>query len=104
MDVAKSMLRGEKDVYALRVRGTSMIDAFIDDGDVVFISRTDNVRDGDMVVAWLKTEKEATLKRLYREGERVRLQPANSQMAPIYVDAEELEVQGKVVAVLRDFS
>ena len=104
LDVAKSMLRGEKDVYALRVRGTSMIDAFIDDGDVVFISRTDNVRDGDMVVAWLKTEKEATLKRLYREGERVRLQPANSQMAPIYVDAEALEVQGKVVAVLRDFS
>ncbi len=104
LDVAKSMLRGEKDVYALRVRGTSMIDAFIDDGDVVFISRTNNVHDGDMVVAWLKIEKEATLKRLYREGDRVRLQPVNSQMEPIYVDAEALEIQGKVVAIQRDFS
>lgn len=104
LDVAKSMLRGEKDVYALRVRGTSMIDAFIDDGDVVFISRTGDVRDGDMVVAWLKIEKEATLKRLYREGEWVRLQPANSQMDPIYVEADALEIQGKVVAVQRDFS
>ncbi len=104
LDVAKSTLRGEQDVYALRVRGTSMIDAFVDDGDLVFISRTNNVRDGDMVVAWLKIEKEATLKRLYREGQRVRLQPANSQMEPIYVDAEALEIQGKVVAIQRDFS
>jgi repressor LexA len=55
-----------------------------------------------MVVAWLTIEKEATLKRLYREGEQVRLQPANSQMEPIYVDAEALEIQGKVVAVQRD--
>jgi repressor LexA len=102
LDVAKNMLRGEKDVYALRVRGTSMIDAFVDDGDLVFVSRTGDVRDGDMVVAWLTIEKEATLKRLYREGERVRLQPANSQMKPIYVDAEGLEIQGKVVAVQRE--
>ena len=78
-----------------------MIDAFIDDGDVVVLRPPTEVRDGDMVVAWLKLEKEATLKRLYREGRRVRLQPANAQMAPIYTDASNVEVQGKVVAVLR---
>lgn len=89
------------DAYALRVKGTSMIDALVDDGDVVIVRPVDTVRNGDMVVAWLQTEKEVTLKRLYNEGERVRLQPANSTMSPIYVDPENLEVQGKVVAVLR---
>jgi repressor LexA len=90
------------DVYALRVKGTSMIDALVDDGDVVIVQPADSVQDGDMVVAWLKVEKEVTLKRLYREGGRIRLQPANSTMQPIYVDADNIEVQGKVVAVLRN--
>ena len=102
--VANSLLKGERDLYALRVRGTSMIDALIDDGDVVVIKPASEVRDGDMVVAWLKREKEAMLKRLFGEGDRIRLQPANSQMEPTYVAPEDLEIQGKVVAVLRDFS
>ncbi|MDE2860347.1 MAG: transcriptional repressor LexA [Chloroflexota bacterium] len=89
------------DAYALRVKGTSMIDALVDDGDVVIVRPVDSVKNGDMVVAWLQTEKEVTLKRFYNEGERIRLQPANSTMSPIYVDPENLEVQGKVVAVLR---
>ena len=89
------------DAFALRVKGTSMIDALVDDGDVVIVRPVEAVQNGDMVVAWLQTEKEVTLKRLYNEGERVRLQPANSTMSPIYVDPENLEVQGKVVAVLR---
>ena len=91
-----------KDAYALRVKGTSMIDALIDDGDVVIVQPVDEVQDGDMVVAWLQIEKEVTLKRLYREGDRIRLQPANSTMEPIYVDPENLEVHGKVVGVLRN--
>ena len=86
---------------ALRVKGTSMIDALVDDGDVVIVRPVDSVKNGDMVVAWLQAEKEVTLKRFFLEGERVRLQPANSTMSPIYVDPENLEVQGKVVAVLR---
>ena len=102
LDLPQRFLGNAKDVYALRVKGTSMIDALIDDGDVVIVQRVDSVQDGDMVVAWLLAEKEVTLKRLYREGERIRLQPANSTMQPIYVDADNIEVQGKVVAVLRD--
>ena len=90
-----------QDVYALRVRGHSMIDAFINDGDVVVLRPARMVRNGDMVVAWLKNEKEATLKRFFHEGDRIRLQPENSSMAPLFVDPENIEVQGKVVAVVR---
>ena len=94
--------KSQKDVYALRVKGTSMIDALVDDGDVVVVQPVvDSIQDGDMVVAWLQAEKEVTLKRLYREGDRIRLQPANSTMSPIYVDRENLEIHGKVVGVLR---
>ncbi len=93
--------KSQKNVYALRVKGTSMIDALVDDGDVVVVQPVDSIQDGDMVVAWLQTEKEVTLKRLYREGDLIRLQPANSTMSPIYVDPENLEVHGKVVGVLR---
>ena len=90
--------KSQKDVYALRVKGTSMIDALVDDGDVVIVQPVvDDIQDGDMVVAWLQAEQEVTLKRLYQEGDRIRLQPANSTMSPIYVDRDNLEVHGKVV-------
>jgi repressor LexA len=93
--------RRSEDLYALRVKGYSMVDALIDDGDIVVLRPTTEVRDGDMVAAWLKMEEEATLKRIFREGKYVRLQPANIQMAPITVLASNLEVHGKVVAVIR---
>jgi repressor LexA len=101
IEVPRSMVQGHKDMYALRVRGTSMIDAFIDDGDTVLIEPATDVRNGDMVVAWLKMEQEATLKRIYKEGEQVRLQPANSKMKPLYAMANNVETRGKVVGVLR---
>lgn len=88
-------------LYALRVNGTSMIDALIDDGDVVIVSAGREAANGDMVVAWLKAEEEATLKRFYLEGDQVRLQPANSQMEPIFSHAGNVEVHGKVVEVIR---
>ena len=88
-------------LFALRVRGTSMIDALVDDGDIVVLRKPTDVHDGDMVAAWLKIEQEATLKRIYREGGQVRLQPANSQFEPIVTRASNVEVHGKVIAVLR---
>ena len=88
-------------VYALRVKGTSMIDALIDDGDIVVIQSKATVANGDMVVAWLKQQKEVTLKRIYRKGNIVRLQPANASFAPIFVDHKDLELQGKVIGVYR---
>src|SRR5436190_13630795 len=95
----------EQGCYALRVKGKSMIDDHIDDGDVVVIKPQDTVKDGEIAVALLTNgaapEGEATLKRIYREGRQVRLQPANSEMQPIYVDAQNLRIQGKVVSVIR---
>src|SRR5438445_6311498 len=90
--------------FALRVKGKSMIDDHIDDGDVVVVKPQNTVDDGEIAVALLtgsSVEGEATLKRIYREGERVRLQPANATMEPIYVDAQQLRIQGKVVSVIR---
>jgi repressor LexA len=105
---AEEMLRittdvvGNKgDIYALKVKGISMLDALIDDGDVVIMEVAQTVEDGEMAAVWLKNEQEVTLKKLYREPERVRLQPANSAMKSIYTRPENIEVQGKVVAVLR---
>ena len=79
-----------------------MIDALIDDGDVVIVKPANNADNGEMVVAWLKEEEEATLKKFYAEGDRVRLQPANSTMEPIYCSADNVEVHGKVVYVIRN--
>lgn len=90
-----------KDVYALRVRGHSMIDALIDDGDIVLLRYQETAENGQMVAARIEDENSVTLKRFYREGTRVRLQPANVTMDPIYVDAANVRIQGRVVGVLR---
>ena len=97
VDVPRSMTHRE-DAYVLRVRGKSMIDALIDDGDYVVVQPQATARDGDIVVALLE-DNGVTLKRFYRERDRIRLQPANPDMEPIY--ATELQVQGKVVGVIR---
>ena len=101
IEVSPEMIGDRENVYALRVKGNSMIDALVNDGDVVLLQTAGSARDGEMVAAWLKKEQEATLKRFYREGERIRLQPANETMAPIYTDASNVEIQGKVIAAIR---
>ncbi len=88
-------------VYALRVSGHSMIDAMIDDGDMVILKRQEVAKNGDMVAAWLIEKNETTLKHFYDEGTRIRLQPRNPTMAPIYVDKDKVQVQGRVLAVMR---
>jgi len=101
VEVAPEMLGGREKVYALKVKGNSMIDALVNDGDVVLMEAASTAGDGEMVAAWLKQEQEATLKRFYREGARVRLQPANEAMQPIYTDAANVEVQGRVIGAIR---
>ena len=103
LEVSEEMVQGQGDVFALRVQGQSMIDALIGDGDLVILRRTDRVQNGDMVAAWLPKEESTTLKRFYKEGDRVRLQPENKDMEPIYVDASEVEVHGKVIALVRRY-
>ncbi|MFC2045669.1 transcriptional repressor LexA [Chloroflexota bacterium] len=101
VDVPADFLPSGSHVYALQVRGTSMIDALVDDGDIVVLDAVNSVDDGEMVAAWLMDREETTLKKFYREKGRIRLQPANQTMEPIYIDPNNIQIQGKVVAVLR---
>ena len=79
-----------------------MVDALIGDGDIVLIQYTNVVENGEMAAVWLRAEKEATLKKVYiDEPGRIRLQPANNQMQPIYVEPDNVEIQGRVIAVIR---
>ena len=92
---------GNRQVYALRVKGRSMIDALIDDGDIVLMEPTSAAENGEMVAIWLKDEREVTLKRIYFQPDKVILKPANRSMKPITVHPENIEIQGKVAGVFR---
>jgi repressor LexA len=91
-----------KDVYVLQVTGESMQDEHIVNGDYVLVEKTNTARDGEIVVA-LVNGSDATLKRMFREGDKIRLQPSNSAMAPIVVPAVTVQIQGRVIGVLRKY-
>ena len=93
---------GSKDVFVLQVRGDSMQDEAILDGDYVLVEKTQTAHNGEIVVA-LVSGADATLKRIYREGENTRLQPSNATMKPIIVPARDVQVQGRVIGVLRKY-
>lgn len=102
INVSTSLLPAKADsLFALRVRGNSMIDAMVNDDDIVIMQPVQEVNDGDMVAVWLPLDGEMTLKYFHREGDQVRLQPANPTMEPIYVPASNVEVQARVMMVMR---
>jgi repressor LexA len=105
VELARSLFSAREKVeelFALEVQGDSMIDAMINDGDMVVMCRAEQADNGEMVAVWLDDKNETTLKYFYREGNRVRLQPANPNMGPIYVDdPRQLRIMGKVVMVIR---
>jgi repressor LexA len=103
IDVPAEVVASTKlaNVYALKVRGYSMIDALINDGDIVLLRYQETAEPGDMVAARIISDNSVTLKRFYREGDTVRLQPANITMEPIMVAASNVRIQGRVVGVLR---
>ena len=102
--MTEDFTQGREGVYALKVKGWSMVDALINDGDVVLMQYVNVVENGEMAAIWLKAEKEITLKRFYAESGRIRLQPANNQMKPIYTAPDNVEIQGKVIAVIRQLA
>ena len=104
MGVPGELTRGREGVYALRVKGMSMVDALINDGDIVLMQHVSAVENGEMAAVWLRAEKEATLKKVYVEPTRARPQPANSQMQPLYAAPDNVEIQGRVIAVVRQVS
>jgi repressor LexA len=102
IEITRDLLSGADGLFALEVKGDSMVDAMVSDGDIVVMKHEPEWRNGDMVAVWIKDREETTLKHIYREGARVRLQPANPTMGPIYIDnPANLEVQGKVMLVVR---
>ncbi len=101
VEVTPGLTKGRDGVFALRVKGTSMIDALISDGDMVLFQAAGTAENGEMVAVWLKEQQEVTLKKIYYEDGRVRLQPANVTMEPIYTTAGNVEIQGKGVGGIR---
>ena len=106
IELTRDIIREQEGLYALEVRGNSMVDALVNDRDIVVLKHQNDANNGEMVAVWLKDKEETTLKRFYyeRNKKRVRLQPANPTMEPIYVDPANVEIQGKVVAVLRQLA
>jgi repressor LexA len=102
LQIPESFLPGRNQHFVLRVKGESMIDAHIQDGDYVVVESRETARTGDMVVALIDDEN-VTLKKYYPEGSQVRLQPANETLAPIFVDSERIKIQGVVVSVMRKY-
>lgn len=102
IEVTRDIVDPDDELFALQVSGDSMIDAMINDGDIVILKPHKDVKNGDLVAVWLDDREETTLKHIYKEDKRIRLQPANPTMAPIYIDdPRTVHVQGHVVAVLR---
>ncbi len=101
IELTRGIIGKEEGIYALQVRGNSMVDALIHDGDIVVMKHQEEAANGELVAVWLRDEKETTLKRFYLEDGQVRLQPANPTMQPIYVHPANVEIQGKVVLVIR---
>jgi repressor LexA len=101
IELTQDIVAEQEGLYALRVKGNSMIDALIDDGDIVILKQQNEARNGEMVAVWLPDRDETTLKRFYRENGHVRLQPANPTMPPMILHPSQVQVQGCVVAVIR---
>lgn len=101
IELTPDLVPDAQGIYALKVQGNSMIDALINDGDIVVMRRAETANNGEMVAAWLTDREETTLKRFFKEGDQIRLQPENQTMAPIYVDSDKVQIQGRVVTVIR---
>lgn len=105
VEIATSLMPSKekgKDLFALKVQGESMIDAMVNDGDIVILKPVEDARNGEMVAVWLNDRSETTLKYYYKEKDGYRLQPANPQFKPILIKKNEsLQIKGKVVMVIR---
>lgn len=101
LDLPDGVIKARGTLFALRVKGDSMIDASVLNGDIVVLRQQETANDGDMVAAWIEGDEETTLKYLHREGRNVRLQPANPAYAPIIRPANKVRINGRVVYIVR---
>ncbi len=101
IEVPREITKGKQQLFALQVRGNSMVDAMIADSDIVIMEQAGDIKNGDVVACWLEKEQEVTLKKIFFDNGEVRLQPCNPYMLPVYHDAGNVKVQGRVIAVIR---
>lgn len=104
IELTRDIIKDARGIYALEVQGDSMIDALINDGDIVLMRHQEQVENGELAAVWIRDQEETTLKRFYQEGKQVRLQPANPTMQPMYFPADNVQVMGKVVCVIRQLN
>jgi repressor LexA len=101
VELTRDIVKDANNTYALEVQGDSMIDALINDGDIVLMRHQERVENGELAAVWVRSQEETTLKRFYLEGDNVRLQPANPTMEAMFYPARDVEVMGKVLCVIR---
>ena len=101
VEIPHSMINSSEGVYALKVKGESMIDAFISDGDLVIMEQTNNVRNGQMAAVRIISEDSTTLKHVYSDGEFTKLEPANSHMKAMTFESNNIQILSKVIGVWR---
>jgi repressor LexA len=104
IELTRDIVKDPQGIYALEVQGESMIDALIHDGDIVLMRHQQRVENGELAAVWLRDQEETTLKRFYVEGDQVRLQPANPTMQPMFHPANNVEIMGKVLCVIRQLN
>lgn len=104
IELTRDIVKDVGNTYALEVQGDSMIDALINDGDIVLMRHQERVENGELAAVWVRSQEETTLKRFYLEGSKVRLQPANPMMNAMFYPADDVEVMGKVLCVIRQLN
>jgi repressor LexA len=104
IELTRDIVKDPNNTYALEVQGDSMIDALINDGDVVLMRHQERVENGELAAVWVQSQEETTLKRFYLEGNQVRLQPANPTMQAMLFPAQDVRVMGKVLCVIRQLN
>ena len=101
IQIARSLVKDADDLFALIASGDSMIDALINDGDIIIMKKESDVKNGELAAVFLTEKNESTLKRVYKEGKRLKLKPENPTLKPFYVDARNAQIQGRVMCVIR---
>jgi len=104
VELTRDIVKDASNTYALEVQGDSMIDALINDGDIVLMRHQERVENGELAAVWVQSKEETTLKRFYLEGNQVRLQPANPTMQAMLFPAQDVRVMGKVLCVIRQLN
>ena len=101
IELSRDQIGAKTDLFALQIKGNSMIDALIQDGDIIILERTNQFDNGDMVAVWIKSDNSTTFKRIYKLDNKIKLEPMNKKMKSFYIDPSSFQVQGRFVTSIR---